>query len=470
MSIVLTCAGGRQARLRCRTTTPTGDNRRSWEIGGSLGNEEAKSEVEENLKMFKSKASFLTVTLLFVASFPLQAIEKFTVSRDDALYEAFADIAQTPDHTLVITYRESMMHAPYPFSRVVVRRSLDGGNTWLPKQVLVEKDATREQGRLNCSRIASLNDGSLMLVVDFFPHGASELKGMDGIQILLFRSTDSGKTWKGPVETGVRGAIVPSLKQLSTGELLMGLTRLIFPDGTPANHREEQLVYRSKDLGRTWEGPSVIPPHPEIELNLNEGDFAEMDDGTLVIYMREDKEGLTGWKSISKDGGQTWSVPYRAQMFSVCGRPSVGRLRSGEVLVTYRFCAAVSASLALYAETSTEAVRTTLRKPSFTDFYAGRFAILDNDRSLYPDTGYSGWIQLADGDLYVVNYIVDDAPRAHIRGYVVSRKDWFLFPEGDIPWQHPSTQPYIDIAAEWARRQTEANREKDWSRRVPTQK
>jgi sialidase-1 len=311
-----------------------------------------------------------------------------------------------------------------------------------------------------------------LVVVDYFPDGASELKGMDAIHILLFRSTDAGRTWEGPIETGVRGAIVPSLKQLTNGDLLMGLTRLVAPDGTIANRREEQIVYRSSNRGRSWQGPSVVPPDPTIELNLNEGDFAQMDDGTVVLYMREDKEGFTGWKSQSRDGGRTWSPPYRARMFSVCGRPSVGRLRSGEIAITYRTCAAVSASLALYVETPEEAVRISPRDRNNykTDFHAGRFAVLDNDRSLYPDTGYSGWVQLPNGDLYVVNYIVDDAPRAQIRGYVVSRRDWFLFPEGAIPWQHASREPYIEIAAEWAERQSQLNQKKDWTRRVPTQK
>ena len=40
--------------------------------------------------------------------------------------------------------------------------------------------------------------------------------------------------------------------------------------------------------------------------------------------------------------------------------------------------------------------------------------------------------QFASGYLYVVNYVTDDAPRAQIRGYIVGRDDWFLFPEGDI--------------------------------------
>ena len=51
-------------------------------------------------------------------------MERITISRDDDLYEAFADIAQTPDGILVVTYRESLRHGPQPFSRVTPDREM----------------------------------------------------------------------------------------------------------------------------------------------------------------------------------------------------------------------------------------------------------------------------------------------------------------------------------------------------------
>lgn len=395
-------------------------------------------------------------------------MQKLTVSRDDELYEAFADIAQTPDGTLVCTYRESMAHAPWPFSRIVVRRSEDGGYTWRAKQVLIEKNDEAGEGRLNCSRITCLSDGTLLLIVDFYVPGRDWL--VNPVENLLFRSHDSGVTWDGPVETGITDGIVPSIKELSNGDLLIGVTRQRSGDGKLSGLIDEQTVYRSTDGGITWNGPFLVPNLPG--LRLNEGDFAELDSGTVVCYMREDGERFTGWKSLSEDGGETWSEPFRSQMFSCLGRPSVGRVRSGEIVVTYRFCSGISTSLALYVETPAEAVRRGDPNPNdyMTDYRQARFAFLDNDRSLHPDSGYSGWVQLPNGDLYVVNYITDDAPRAYIRGYVVSRNDWFLFPEGAMPWLHPSTQPYVEMSADWAREQHERNRGRDWTRRVPTQK
>ena len=42
---------------------------------------------------------------------------------------------------------------------------------------------------------------------------------------------------------------------------------------------------------------------------------------------------------------------------------------------------------------------------------------LDYDRNPAPDLGYTGWTQFDDGEIYVVNYIKDDADKAYIRGY-----------------------------------------------------
>jgi len=403
-------------------------------------------------------------------------VQTITVSRDDSVYECFADVAQAGG-ILVCTYRESMEHRPVPFSRVVVRRSEDGGYTWRPKQILIEKNAEAGEGGLNCSRILGCSDGTLLLVVDFLP--AHRRVGDGGpsvpfpVQNLLFRSSDAGRTWHGPEETGISDGIVPSIKELSNGDLLIGVTKQerVVRDGS-GHLREDQIVYRSSDGGKSWEGPAVVPSRPELD--LNEGDFVELDDGTIVLYMREDTEGLTGWKSVSTDGGRTWGEPFRSQMYSCQGRPSAGRLRSGEIVVTYRFRSGISRCLALYVESAEQAVSPEpVRSNEYmADYYQNRFGFIDIDRGVSADSGYSGWVQLSNGDLFVVNYITDDAPQAQIRGYIVGREDWFLFPEGAMPWLSAgyTSRQYIDMAADWARDQQAKNVKQDWSHRVPTQK
>ncbi len=415
-------------------------------------------------------------------------MQTITVSRNDEIYEAFADVARAADGTLVCTYRESMGHSSRPFSRVIVRRSFDRGLTWGPRQVVVERteeETARGLGRLNCSRIAACGDGTLLLVVDLLLRETfEEYLEPHPCMNLLLRSRDHGATWEGPEETGLTEGIVPSIKELSNGDLIIGVTEQWPGPKGVEDYVEAPTCFLSGDQGRTWDGPFRIPdpegsPWTGRPWRLNEGDFAEMDDGTLVCYLREDGEGLSGWKSFSRDGGRSWSTPVRTRMTSCLGRPSVGRLRSGEVAVTYRVACGLSTSLGLYVETAAEALRGAPAPggaPADPEQYQGeteaRFAFLDNDRALSADSGYSGWVQLPDGALYVVNYVTDDAPRAHIRGYRVDREDWYLFPEGAIRANHPlSANPtYYEKGQQMARDQQLWVDGQDWSRRVPTQK
>ena len=108
-----------------------------------------------------------------------------------------------------------------------------------------------------------------------------------------------------------------------------------------------------------------------------------------------------------------------------------------------------------------EAREAGVERPDYmTSYRPLRTLILDVDRSVHCDGGYSGWVQLPNGQMYVVDYIVDDAPLAHIRGYLVSRHDYILFPDGDLPWMHSSGQPFRAMTEAWGRLQLRRNGER----------
>ena len=50
------------------------------------------------------------------------------------------------------------------------------------------------------------------------------------------------------------------------------------------------------------------------------------------------------------------------------------------------------------------------------------------DRSPESDLGYSGHVQFDDGEIYVVTYLLDDAPKAQIRGYSFHEQDLIVSP------------------------------------------
>jgi sialidase-1 len=105
----------------------------------------------------------------------------------------------------------------------------------------------------------------------------------------------------------------------------------------------------------------------------------------------------------------------------------VGLLNNGQVLITYRFMQGGNGWTGWWTQnlfaglTDIESVLAETRREAHT-----RILPLDFDRSPQSDTGYSGWVQFDDGEIYVVNYIMDDAPKAQIRGYALSMTDFLV--------------------------------------------
>jgi len=60
-------------------------------------------------------------------------IERFTVSRDDTIYEAFPDVALTPSGTLVCVFAECTHHGDRSYTRIMATTSTDRGRTWSAK-------------------------------------------------------------------------------------------------------------------------------------------------------------------------------------------------------------------------------------------------------------------------------------------------------------------------------------------------
>jgi sialidase-1 len=104
-----------------------------------------------------------------------------------------------------------------------------------------------------------------------------------------------------------------------------------------------------------------------------------------------------------------------------------GRLHSGRILVTFRFMQGGRGWLGNWTQnffaalTDEDSVRAADRRAQST-----RILPVDFDRSPVSDLGYSGWVQFPDGEIYCVNYIVDDAPKAQIRGYSLREEDFLL--------------------------------------------
>jgi len=348
---------------------------------------------------------------------------RYTVAREDNIYKCFPDLAQCGDGTLVLAYRESLEHAPYPFSRIAIQRSFDEGCCWTRKEYVAVADSSKE-GRWNNPRLLCTGGQNLLLLCDWFPLGVGE--GDPRSEIHLWRSCNGGKSWGAGQDTGILGHICPSIARLRDGTLIIaGTQNCNLP---PRDVDVRANVFRSGDGGQTWQGPFFVAGDPA--LCLCEGTVVELPDGTLVAYMREDKRQEYAYKAVSSDGGRTWHGPFRTQLYRCSGRPKAGLLQNGDVAVTYG-CGINPRNLMLYVESACVAARA---GDTLCDSHASRIGMIgksvhfaiDHDRSITMDGAYSGWVNLAGGDIYIVQYILDDAPMAQIRGYRVSRGDYKL--------------------------------------------
>jgi len=341
---------------------------------------------------------------------------KITVSRNDEVYECFPDLVHTNSGKLIVIYRESDSHGAQDYSHLIMRHSLDDGESWSERFVLIE--SYQEEGVLfkyNCPRISQLADGRLAALCDGYPVPPGESFDRTTSYSFFWYSEDDGETWSEPVKTPITGIVPDKLFETKDGTWLVAVHV-----GVAGEEYLHQRVFRSTDQGESWEGPITVVN--QEGLNPCEASIIQLPDGMLVCYMRENSgKGWPAPKAFSTDDGQSWDGPYDTVMPG-CQRPVAGHLPSGDIMVTFRH-------------------RTGGNGPGHNNFWAykepvasaaapdpaeqgGIIMALDHDGHARADTGYSGGCGLDDGTILVVNYIMDDADMAQIRGYYFREEDF----------------------------------------------
>lgn len=371
------------------------------------------------------------------------AIRRVTVSRDDRVYELVPDIVRLPNGKLICIYRESDGHTVRTYSSVVIRTSVDGGHTWSERQPIVTA-RPNEQGvvlKWNCPRIQQLKDGRLLALCDVFPSPPDERTDHTNSHVVLWWSEDGGETWSEPEHTPVFGIVPDRVVELPSGAWLIVTHVRMTGSEYALKGKLTQVAHRSPDGGQTWEGPIIVGQNERY--NLCEGSVVLLPDGGLVCYMRENSGmNYPALKAFSQDEGRTWEGLYETPM-GCCHRPVAGLLPSGMMLVTYRYRTPGHHGTYRAASQSAEATwrerqrisywaRNTLAYLETVESAKGRalneqggiILPLDHDHSPRSDGGYTGWAVLNNDTVFCVNYIVDDAPMAQIRGYWFSEKDF----------------------------------------------
>ena len=340
-------------------------------------------------------------------------IEKFCVSNDPELYEAWPDVTLAPNGKLLCVFSECTSHCVRTYTRIMLVESADGGRTWSPKRPITEGTKDLEY-YYNCPRISTLPDGRVAMIVDRIPRvgeGSADLT-----ENVVYFSCDNGKTWSAPETLPIKGIVPDKYRLLNNGRI--ALAAHYSYEGTLT-----EFICYSDDGGKSWSEPAILAH--DSRYHLCEACLIPLGGNNVVALLRENSGmGYDCFKCVSTDNGTTWSAPVNFPLPG-CHRPVGGLLRDGRCFITYRFHHGGGCGMGAGAQnffgalTDCDALMAPDRKSGGV-----RIIPIDHDRALKADTGYSGWVQMPDDSLYVVNYIVDDAVTlGQIRGYRIQLEE-----------------------------------------------
>lgn len=196
---------------------------------------------------------------------------------------------------------------------LVMKRSLDGGKSWLPLQVMWDDDKN------TCGNPCPVVDQSTGTVWLLLTHNLGsdsesaiiDSKSKGSRTCWVSHSTDEGASWTAPVD------ITKTTKQAdwtwyATGPgvgIQLANGRMVIPcDNKVAvtKGRQSHVIY-SDDHGASWKLGGVVGP------NCNESQIVELSDGRLLLNMRTYRANNRRLIAHSSDFGVTFTAPVEDQ-------------------------------------------------------------------------------------------------------------------------------------------------------------
>lgn len=181
-----------------------------------------------------------------------------------------------------------------PNAAWVLARRRAGADGFDPLQVVADTDGKPEGNGV----LFQTHDGTVLVIYGTM-HGKLDGPYGPGVRwvtcdLRMKRSTDNGESWSEVEMIEPELGHVPRCKpiRLDSGEIIFGTE---YKDG-------HSRFWRSSDEGQTWRMTGPLPGEPNQHPTL-----MQRKDGSLLALLRPSGKHANVLRSVSRDGGRTWS-------------------------------------------------------------------------------------------------------------------------------------------------------------------
>jgi hypothetical protein len=295
--------------------------------------------------------------------------------------------------TTVLLEDGKTIHIVYPKGHgkgaIVRKKSTDGGRTWSERLPTPSNWASSKE------------TPTIHRVVD--PHGKKRLILFSGLHpIRMARSDDDGESWTELKPIGPFGGVVAmaSVERLADGTymaLFHDDGRFLLPDAKPKKP-PVFIVYKtvSRDGGLTWSAPEAIASDPTVHL-CEPGLVRSPDGKEIAVLLRENSRTRNSFVIFSNDEGTTWTAPKELPLALTGDRHVAKFAPDGRLFISFR-------DMARSSQTRGDWVAWVGKYEDLHTGAAGQYRVRLMDNHKAADCAYPGVEVLPDGTIFTATY------------------------------------------------------------------
>jgi len=355
------------------------------------------------------------------------------VAQNYELFKGYPDVICFKNHLFVV-HNEALAHASYGKTSIIISAS-----KLKPNEPSLDEPSSDDfemqkygdfdfkdidtifkgtSGRWNCPRF-SIIENKLWVFCDYidqkYPTDFGNNENNPNRTRVYMVSSSDGFVWSQPIVTNLKGILPSKIIHYGTDYYIATHLRDLRPRGYKLwrSNMAHQFIWKTKNVssGR-WVLDKTIKKR---KLNLCEGHLFLYGDH-LACMMRENSGlGLPAYYAVRDFHKKRWSKVKETRFYG-CHRPTIDKLMSENYLITYR------EQVSAYSD-KTWASNTIACLTQGGDFNTFRKFPINYDTAIIPDGGYTGWVQLDDRSLVIVNYITGDAPEPYIIWHHLTEHD-----------------------------------------------